>query len=290
MGLESVDQPQNGRVEIGAEGVVVYTPNENYFSRDQPDSFAYTITDGQGNTSQGLVEVFVIAVNDGPTVENQQLSGQEDEPIELTLTAEDVDEDELTYQIVDQPFNGQLSGQGPNLVYPPDENYFGPDRFTFQVNDGTADSQLAQVDIEIESVWDPPAFVTTAADLSGEYNTGEPLDLAITVENPEDSQLSYTLAGIEAGAGARIRASKDGASLTWLPTSEFAGPQTVTVSAIDNDNPDKPPVDFSFELMIIQVNRRPLIQDIEILLVAVGEPISVAVVAEDPDKDEQIEF
>merc|ERR1712000_646591 len=194
--LESVDQPQNGRVEIGAEGVVVYTPNENYFGLDQPDSFAYTITDGQGNTSQGLVEVFVTAVNDLPTVENQQLSGQEDEPIELTLTAEDVDEDELTYQIVDQPFNGQLSGQGPNLVYLPAENYFGPDRFTFQVNDGTADSQLAQVDIEIESVWDPPAFVTTAADLSGEYKTGEPLDLAITVENPEDSQLSYTLAGI----------------------------------------------------------------------------------------------
>merc|ERR1711964_17472 len=70
--LESVDQPQNGRVEIEAEGVVVYTPNENYFSLDQPDSFAYTITDGQGNTSQGRVEVFVIAVNDGPTVENQQ--------------------------------------------------------------------------------------------------------------------------------------------------------------------------------------------------------------------------
>merc|ERR1711964_473863 len=117
--------------------------------------------------------------------------------------------------------------------------------------------------------------------------TGEPLDLAITVENPEDSQLSYTLAGIETGAGAQIRANKDGASLTWLPTSEFAGPQTITVSAIADDNP---PVDFSFELMIIQVNRHPLIQDIEILLVAVGEPISVAVEAEDPDKDEQIEF
>merc|ERR1711964_428300 len=171
--LVSVDQPQNGRVEIGAEGVVVYTPNENYFSRDQPDSFAYTITDGQGNTSQGLVEVFVTADNDSPTVENQQLSGPEDEPIELTLTAEDVDEDELTYQIVDQPFNGQLSGQGPNLVYLPAENYFGPDRFTFQVNDGTVDSQLAQVDIDIESVWDPPAFVTTAAKKTKKKKTKE---------------------------------------------------------------------------------------------------------------------
>ncbi|MDP6999736.1 MAG: Ig-like domain-containing protein, partial [Candidatus Poribacteria bacterium] len=285
--LESVDQPQNGRVEIGADGIVVYTPNENYFSRDQPDSFAYKITDGQGNTSQGLVEVFVTAVNDLPTVENQQGAGQEDEPIEMTLEAEDADEDQLTYLIVDEPFNGQLSGQAPNLVYTPDENYFGSDRFTFQVNDGTADSQLAQVEIEIESVLDPPAFVTTAAELSGEYDTGAPLNLDITVENPEDSKLSYTLAGVAEGAGARIKATKDGARLTWLPTSEFAGPQTVTVSAIAADNP---PVDFSFELMIIQVNRRPLIQDIEILLAAVGEPISVLVEAEDPDKDEQIEF
>ncbi|MDP7278863.1 MAG: Ig-like domain-containing protein, partial [Candidatus Poribacteria bacterium] len=286
--LTSVGSPQNGTVEQGDGGVVVYTPKENYFSQpDAPDTFTYEISDDQGNSSQGTVEVFVEPVNDLPTAENQQLKGKEDETIEITLVGEDLDGDELTYQIVDPPFKGELSGQGANLIYTPEQDYFGPDQFTFKVDDGTEESQTAEVQIELESVFDPPVFATSAEALSGEYNTGEPIDLIVIVENPEETKLVYQLTGLPEEAEAKLRTAKDGTRFSWLPTSEFAGQYSVTIAAISGDNP---PVNLTFELVIIQVNRRPMIQDLAPQLVGVGESVSVTVTAEDPDQDDQIEF
>ncbi len=38
----------------------------------------------------------------------------------------------------------------PNLTYTPDTDYVGNDRFTFQANDGTADTNTASVGITVE--------------------------------------------------------------------------------------------------------------------------------------------
>ncbi|MDP6598461.1 MAG: Ig-like domain-containing protein [Candidatus Poribacteria bacterium] len=285
--LTSVSPAKNGTVEQGQDSVVFYTPNENYFSSDQPDIFTYEISDGQGNNSQGLVEVFVEAVNDIPTAEGQQLTGKEDEAIQITLLTEDVDQDELTYQIVDPPFYGQLSGEGANLVYTPDRDYSGPDQFTFKVNDGTEESRLAQVQIELEAVFDPPAFATPADSLSGEYNTGGPINLPVTVENPEETDLSYQLRGLPEAAGAKLRTTRDGTAFSWLPTSEFGGTYSVTIAAISGENP---PVNLTFELVIVPVNRSPIIQDLTPQLLGAGESLSVAVKAEDPDQGDKVEF
>jgi hypothetical protein len=45
---------------------VIYTPNDNYFGKDQ---FSYTITDSGGLTSSALVLVNVTPVNDAPTLD-----------------------------------------------------------------------------------------------------------------------------------------------------------------------------------------------------------------------------
>ena len=77
-------------------------------------------------------------------------------PKDITLTGNDVDGDTLTYDIVDGPAHGQLSGTGANRTYTPDPNYYGPDSFTYKVNDGSLDSNEATVNITVNAVNDAP--------------------------------------------------------------------------------------------------------------------------------------
>ena len=69
----------------------------------------------------------------------------------ITLTATDPNNDPLTYTIVTPPENGTLSGTAPNLTYNPTLNHVGTDSFTFKANDGTTDSNIATVDITVQS-------------------------------------------------------------------------------------------------------------------------------------------
>lgn len=75
----------------------------------------------------------------------------------ICLAAADADNDQLTYIIVDEPSNGDLSGIGPNVVYTPDPGFVGVDSFTFKVNDGEYDSNIATVTITVLSIADVDA-------------------------------------------------------------------------------------------------------------------------------------
>ncbi|HHZ64089.1 MAG TPA: tandem-95 repeat protein, partial [Flavobacteriales bacterium] len=289
--LISVTQAQNGTVEIdSASGLPVYTPNENYFSRpDAPDSFSYTVSDGKGGSGEGIVKVVVTSVNDMPIVKRQGFSTDEDTPVKIILVAEDPDDDLLTYQIVKRPRKGKLSGKAPNLVYTPKENYFGPDNFTYVVNDGTSDSLEAVVKIEVKPVFDPPVFLTKPSELSGRYGTGKEVQLSIKVENPEKSKLEYKLMGLAEEVGVKLRSVLTGVNFAWLPKSDLVGKHEITISAISGDNP---PVDFSFNLEIFQVNRSPILLDIESFLIDPDQEATatIRIEATDPDQDEVLTF
>jgi hypothetical protein len=64
----------------------------------------------------------------------------EDTPRALLLKGTDPENDPLTYSILNPPTQGILTGAPPNVVYIPKHNYFGPDSFTFTVNDGVLNS------------------------------------------------------------------------------------------------------------------------------------------------------
>ena len=56
-----------------------------------------------------------------------------------------------TYSIVDQPSNGTVSLVGNIATYTPNDLYDGFDSFTFIVNDGIVDSNIATVSITINN-------------------------------------------------------------------------------------------------------------------------------------------
>ena len=72
-----------------------------------------------------------------------------DEATELVLEGSDEDGDELSYELLAEPVFGVLSGDLPNLTYTPLPGFTGVDGLSFKVNDGQADSEAAEVRLEV---------------------------------------------------------------------------------------------------------------------------------------------
>jgi len=84
------------------------------------------------------------------TAYSQGLTSSINTPVSMNLKALDPNgEESLTYQIVTPPANGKLSGEAPNLVYTPRADFSGDDSFTFKVNDGHLESNIATVSIKV---------------------------------------------------------------------------------------------------------------------------------------------
>ncbi|MBI3852449.1 MAG: cadherin-like domain-containing protein [Verrucomicrobia bacterium] len=105
------------------------------------------------------------SVNHAPVANSQSISLNEDTPKAITLAASDADGDPLTYTTT-PPAHGTLSGTAPNLTYTPHTNYFGPDSFTFKVNDGHVDSGEATVSLKVNPVNDAPVARATISPLA----------------------------------------------------------------------------------------------------------------------------
>ena len=132
----AIGNPQNMRaVFIGDNSVFNGDSTDQY-----PDSgsFSYAFT-GVSNP------------NSAPVANNQQISVSSGSSISLVLSATDSDFDALSYEVTTQPQHGSLSGSAPNIVYTADNNYIGADSFKFKANDGTVDSQLATININVTS-------------------------------------------------------------------------------------------------------------------------------------------
>ena len=69
----------------------------------------------------------------------------------------DTDGDNLIFRVLSQPSKGQIVVNSDNTIsYTPNANYSGEDSFTYQVNDGQANSNVATVRLHIAAVADAP--------------------------------------------------------------------------------------------------------------------------------------
>ena len=141
-----VSNPQHGQLSGNALNLT-YTPNKDFIGED---SFTYKVNDGKMDSTVATVTIFV-ELNHPPTASGQTRSTDDfDTVLQITLTGSDKDQDPLTYLIVSQPGKGQLTGTAPNLTYKQttgEKGVMNVDSFTFKVNDGKLDSEVATVGI-----------------------------------------------------------------------------------------------------------------------------------------------
>ncbi len=142
-------EPKFGKLTLlnADKGSVKYEVNNNYFHGE--DSFEFTVTDGKVLAQPAKVFLQIKGVNNKPFAFEQTLALAENNTTEFTLKGRDIDYDKLTYKIMQQPSHGTISGTSPTFTYAPDSDYYGEDSFTFVSDDGTVDSDLETVKINV---------------------------------------------------------------------------------------------------------------------------------------------
>jgi hypothetical protein len=155
------------------------------------------------------------------TALDQCIATDEDTAIQTILTAvPGGNGNHLTYLIVTQPGHGTLTGSGTNRTYIPNPNYFGEDQFTFKVNDGIADSNIATVSIEIDPINDPPV----AYDSKASTREDTPVDITLSAKDFDGDSLTY----IVTTRPAHGTMDGTGSLRTYTPSRDYNGSDSFT--------------------------------------------------------------
>ena len=213
--------PAHGTLS-GTAPKLTYTPEADF---NGSDTFTYRVNDGQADSAIATATITVNPVNDAPVVEDLAQATGASTPLEITLTAKDVDADDtLTFAVLEGPEKGELTGEAPNLVYTPGPDVKGEFSFTYQANDGTTDSNIATVTIAVAEGDEPP----TADNLAVETKEDEPLEITLTGADPESETVTFTVAEDPQGT-----LTGTAPALTYTPPQDFNGEDTFTYRTND---------------------------------------------------------
>jgi len=86
-------------------------------------------------------------VNAAPLANAQNVTVAMNQATAITLTA--IDNEPVSFTIVEPPAHGVLTGLAPNLIYTPDTGYVGADSFTFRASDGQGAESVGVVTITV---------------------------------------------------------------------------------------------------------------------------------------------
>jgi hypothetical protein len=131
------------------------------------------------------VSIDVRPVNDAPVALDLTLQVSEDDPGTITLQADDVDGDAVTFTLVSGPSHGTASVSGDTATYTPAADYTGTDSFTYRATDPSGASGDATVSVIVEPdpligtrLYAPPILIRLDPTLRGTLtraDTGAPL-------------------------------------------------------------------------------------------------------------------
>jgi VCBS repeat-containing protein len=171
------------------------------------------------------------SVNRAPVAFDDAFVGPEDVVVleNVLLNDFDPDGDTLSAILVTSPANGVLTLNGDgSFIYTPGLNFNGNDSFTYQASDGTLDSNIATVVIQITPVNDPP--VANADSFTGPEDTPVSGNILANDVDPDNVVLSAAL--VSGPAHGSLVLNADG-SFTYTPSANFNGNDSFTYKASD---------------------------------------------------------
>ncbi|MHB0939330.1 MAG: Ig-like domain-containing protein [Armatimonadota bacterium] len=145
-----------------ATGAFTYTPSAD---ANGEDSFTFKANDGQADSNTATITITIVAQNDAPVAENGTLATNANQAGTGTLVANDIDGDQLTYQLVAGPAKGTVvvtNAATGGYRYTPNAGEIGQDSFTFRANDGNVSSNTAMVSVTISPIVGDNAPVITS--------------------------------------------------------------------------------------------------------------------------------
>ncbi|HEU5123921.1 MAG TPA: Ig-like domain-containing protein [Verrucomicrobiae bacterium] len=221
-------QPTNGSLS-GIPPNLIYTPATNYSGSD---SFSYQTNDGKTNSESAFVALSILPINDAPAGKDDLAVTDEDTPLQVTLRANDIEGDALSFDISTPPTHGELTGVAPDLIYTPETNYYGADTFRFVVHDGQTNSGAATILITINAVNDRPVAMNESV---------ETLEDGVAPVALGANDVDGDLLNIQIITGpAHGSLTGNPPNLTYVPAADFFGNDAFTFLANDGQAESAP--------------------------------------------------
>ncbi len=187
--LVGLEQPSNGTARP-MNGQVEYIPPANHSG---PEIFYYIVSDGNGEEARGRVTVTIESNGSGFQLVADGMSVEEDTSETLLLSTlllnDDVPaQEELVIDSLGAAQHGTVNQvSDDSLIYTPEENYFGPDTFTYTVRGQSGHSASSMVNVTVIPMNDRPT-VSPIEDLT--LHPRETSDFIPFVVNDIDNDVS----------------------------------------------------------------------------------------------------
>ena len=258
----------NGSITIEGQ-LATYVPTDYYYGADE---FTFQVSDGE-LTDNASVSLFVNSVNDAPVLATlDNVSFDEDSSGGVTLSATDIDGDDLTYSVTTgTDIVATLDGTDLSFSAPTDFN--GTENFTVSVTDGDlTDSQVLTV--TIAAVNDAPIAATG---ITRNTNEEEIVIINLLSTDIDSNNLTYTLLSDATNGSITI----DGQLATYLPNLNYNGPDEFTFQVSDGELTDN----ASVSLFVNAVNDAPILTAIDDITFSEDNVYSLNLEAIDYDGD-----
>ncbi|WP_185714237.1 Ig-like domain-containing protein [Rheinheimera mesophila] len=202
-----------------------------------------SVSDGTLSASLPAFTLTVTNTNDAPVAANSSATTAEDTPLSLTLTAQDPDQDQLSYQIVTQPEHGTATVQGSLLVYTPNKDFTGSDSIGFVANDAESSSAAATISLTVTPVNDNPQVEDDSYSLQ-RVETNQ-YQLAVLANDSDVDGDTLTIDGASTSVGTVVFNAQ---GLTLTTPDRYVGPVSLRYTVTDgNGGRDSADVDLIIE-------------------------------------------
>ncbi|MEZ4591341.1 MAG: Ig-like domain-containing protein [Chloroflexota bacterium] len=207
------------------------------------DTFDYTVSDGD-LTDTGTVTVNLTGVNDAPVAAGDgTYNTTEDTNLVVGaisgVLANDTDVDADDVGTLTAVKNVTTSHGTLTLIangsfeYMPALNYSGPDSFTYHAFDGTADSNIVTVTINVASANDAPNAVDDGFTVD-ENSSNNTLAVLGNDSDPDNPTEVLTITLVDSPTTQSGTASISGSSISYTPATDFDGEDTFTYTIEDS--------------------------------------------------------
>ncbi len=223
----------HGKAVAQSDGSIEYTPANGYLGTD---TFTYTVSDSNNETSSPATVTVTVATPVGPTANSDSFTVGLNTPTSLDVLANDtlgsITANPKVY-ITGSPTNGIATVQSDNtILYTPTTGFSGSDSLNYVVVDSVGDASApATVALTITAALPP-----TAADFTQTVLAGQATGINVLTHVTGGAGIPPTgVTIVTAPANGTAVLNSDG-TITFTPAAGFVGTDSFTYSVTDTNS------------------------------------------------------
>ncbi len=230
------------------------------------------VSDGQQEVS-AFWELTIEDVNRAPSFTSKPLLvAQENKPYVSQLSAQDIDDDEVSFQIIHGPKGMTINPDNNALMFTPKYHEAGFYPIELAITDGQGGKAVQAFTLEVNNTNRAPEFISQPLLTTSE---GLKFIYQIQAHDPDGDRLTYRLQSGPSG----MALHSDGYSLVWRPGISDAGRYDVTLLVSDGAEVGKQ----HFELLVQDKKRAPRINNTPHVRVLENQLYEFTLAASHPD-------